>query len=342
MKRIIYFLFPLLVGCGGGQQGQTPQERNAISKDFLQEAVTEKAQTRRLQKEFTLAGKVTVDPERTISYSPLVSGVIVKNHFTLGEYVKKGCVMTDVRSAELSSLQSELNIARRNLKSVEALHRNGMATDNELVGARSTVEKLQSDTALYGESQGDGIFSIKAPMSGYVIEKYGNSGVPVSEGDGPLFSIADLSTVWVVANVYARNLQSVHEGQCVEITSVAYPEEVFRGRIDFISQIFDSENKALKARIVLPNPGLKLKPEMTVTVNLLDDSDAELVTVPGSAVVFDNDSYYVIVRNGSFEIRKIVPAGQHNGLTYISEGLRNGEEVVIKNQLLIYNEIKGK
>lgn len=341
MKRIIYFLFLLLVGCTeSNQSNQTTQ--GSISKDFLQEVATAKVEMKHLQKEFTLAGKVVADPDRTISYSPLVSGVIVKNYFTLGDRVNKGKTMVDIRSAELSSLQSELTIAQRNLTSVEALHESGMATDRELVEARSTVEKLQSDFSLYGENQGAGIFSIKAPMSGYVIEKYGNPGTPVAEGCEPLFSIADLSTVWIVTNIYVGNLQFVHEGQCVEITSVAYPKEVFKGKINSLSQVFDAEDKALKARITLPNSDLKLKPEMSVVVKLLNASDSEVATIPSNAVIFDNNSYYVVIGNKSFVTREIVPLDHHNGFTYISEGLQAGEEVVIKNQLLIYNEIKGK
>lgn len=341
MKKIIYLLLPLLVSCGESNQGgQTTQQ--PASSVFLQEAVTTKAEMKRLQKEFTLAGKVVTDPDRTISYSPLVSGVIVKSYFTLGDCVSRGKRMLDIRSAELSSLQSELLVARRNLKSVESLHESGMATDKELVEAAAAVEKLESDFSLYGENQGSGVFSIKAPMSGYVIEKYGNPGVPVSENSEPLFSIADLSTVWVVANVYVGNLQFVHEGQSVEITSVAYSREIFKGRINFLSQVFDSEDKALKVRIILPNPELKLKPGMSVVVKLLSDSHSELVTVPSSAVIFDNNSYYVVVGNKNFEIKEVVPLNQHNGFTYISDGLQAGEEVVIKNQLLIYNEIKGK
>lgn len=341
MKRIIYFLLPLLVGCGeNNQNSQTTQ--STISKDFLQEVATARIEMKHLQKEFTLAGKVVADPDRTISYSPLVSGVIVKNYFALGDRVNKGKTMVDIRSAELSSLQSELTIARRSLTSVEALHESGMAIDRELVEARSTVEKLQADFSLYGENLGAGIFSIKAPISGYVIEKYGNPGTPVSAGCEPLFSIADLSTVWVVANVYAGSLQFVHEGQCIEITSVAYPGEVIKGKINSLSQVFDTEDKALKARITLPNSELKLKPEMSVVVKLLNDSDSELATVPSNSVIFDNNSYYVVVGNKSFEIREVVPLDHHNGFTYVSDGLRAGEEVVIKNQLLIYNEIKGK
>lgn len=211
MKRIIYLLLPLLASCGENSRSSLPT-RETVSDVFLQEVLTAKAELKRLQKEFTLAGKVVVDSDRTISYSPLVSGVVVKSYFSLGDYAEKGKRMVDIRSVELSSLQSELAVARQNLKGVESLHESGMATDKELVEARSTVGKLQSDFVLYGENQDNGVFSVKAPMSGYVIGKYCNPGTSFPESGGPLFSMADLSTVWVVANVYAGNLQFVHEG----------------------------------------------------------------------------------------------------------------------------------
>ena len=341
MKKITYAVFLFLVACG--QNGQnTRQSEGVIAEAFLKEVVTAKVIMQPPQKEFALTGKVTADPDRTISYSPLVSGVIVKNYFTLGDRVGKGQTMLEIRSSELSSLQSELTIAQRNLQSAEALFESGMTTEREVVEARSTYEKLRADLALYGESKGSGIFSITAPMSGYVIAKYGNAGSTVSAESEPLFSIADLSTVWVVANIYAGNLQFVHEGQPVEITSVAYSKEVFKGKINFISQVFDPEDKALKARIVLPNPGLKLKPEMMVVVKLLYESNMEIAVVPSDAVIFDNNSYFVITGSRDFEIRPVTPFDHHNGATYISEGLKPGEEVVIKNQLLIYNELKGK
>jgi cobalt-zinc-cadmium efflux system membrane fusion protein len=339
--KIMGFLCLLfLFACGNNEPtNQVPE--GTISEAFLKDVITAKAESKYLQKEFKLTGKVTADIDRTINYSPLVSGVIVKSYFTLGDRVSKGQTMLDIRSAELSGLQSELTIGQRNLHSIQSLFDNGMATERELVEARSTYEKLRADLALYGESKGDGVFSITAPTSGYVIQKYGSAGSTIS-AENPLFSIADLSTVWVIANIYAGNLEFVHEGQDVEIISTAYVKEVFKGKINFISQVFDPEDKALKARIVLPNPGLKLKPEMSVMVKLLNDPKVEMITVPSNAVIFDNNSYFVIVGNNDFEIRQVVPFDHHNGFTYISEGLKQGEDVVTKNQLLIYNELKGK
>jgi len=341
MKNIVYFGFLFLIACGNNKQTNQRAD-GVIADEFLKEVVTAKAASKQLQKEFTLTGKVTADPDKTISYSTLVSGVIVKSYFSLGDRVSKGQTMLDIRSSELSSLQSELTIAHRNLQSIEALFESGMATEREVIEARSTYEKLQADLALYGESKGNGIFSIPAHISGYVIGKYGNAGSTVSSESEPLFSIADLSTVWVVANIYAGNLQFVRQGQSVEISSIAYPKEVFRGKINFISQVFDPEDKALKARIVLPNPGLKLKPEMSVVVKLLNESNAEMVTIPSEAVIFDRNRYFVVTGKADFSIREIVPYDQHNGMTYVSEGLKPDDEVVIKNQLLIYNELKGK
>jgi cobalt-zinc-cadmium efflux system membrane fusion protein len=345
MKNIAYLVFLFLIACGNNKQTVDTRHTTSesiIAEAFLKEVVTANAVSKPLQQELTLTGKVIADPDRTISYSPLVSGVVVRSYFTLGDRVSRGQTMLDIRSAELSGLQSELTIAQRNLQSAEALFESGIATEREVIEARATYEKLQADLALYGENKGNGVFSITAPMSGYVIEKNGNTGSTVSADSEPLFSIADLSTVWVVANIYAGNLQSVREGQSVEITSIAYPGEVFSGKIDFISQVFDPEDKTLKARIVMPNPELKLKPEMMAVVKVLNESVVEMTTVPSNAVIFDNNRHFVITGNRDFAIREVVPFNRHNGITYISAGLEPGEEVVIKNQLLIYNELKGK
>jgi len=341
MKKLPLIAILLFAACGAREQN-SQQQQSAISKDFIQEVLTAKANPIQLQKELTLTGKVTADPNKTISYSPLVSGVIVKSHFGLGDRVHRGQTMLDIRSSELSALQSELTIARRNLQSAESMFQDKLISETELIQARSNVEKWEADMSLYGQNMGNGIFSIKAHISGYVIQKHGNAGSTVSADSEPLFSIADLSTVWVEANVYAGNLQLVREGQPVEITSVAYPQEVFKGNIDFISHVFDPQDKALKARIVMPNPQLKLKPLMTVSVKLLNKSTDKMIAVPSQAVIFDQNSHFVVTANPDFAIRPIVPYDHHNGFTYISEGLEPNEEVVITNQLLIYNQLKGK
>ncbi|MDR0332196.1 MAG: efflux RND transporter periplasmic adaptor subunit [Dysgonamonadaceae bacterium] len=342
MKKLAYLSFLLLLACSGNKENNQTNER-VISEAFLPKVATAKVESKQLQRELTLSGRVTADPGRTVTFSPLVSGVIVRSYFTLGDHVNRGQTMLDIRSAELSELQSELAIAKRTLQSTQSLLDSGMATELELVEAQSTLEKLEADLALYGESKGNGVFSVTAPISGYVIEREGNAGSTISAEGDPLFSIADLSTVWVEASVHAGNLQFVQRGQRVEVSSSAYPNEVFNGTIDFISQVFDPENRALTARIVLPNRDLKLKSEMPVMVKLFNDSEVEMTTIPSEAVIFDNNRYFVVVASGNdFSNREITIYTRNNGTTYIANGLQPGEEIVTRNQLLVYNELKGR
>ena len=142
--------------------------------------------------------------------------------------------------------------------------------------------------------------------------------------------------------MYAGNLQFVHEGMETLISSVSYPDHVFHGKIDLISQVFDPEDRSIKARIVLDNNDLRLKPEMSVVVKMRTKTLNDRISLPSEAVIFDNDSYFVIVKNdGDFSIREVTPIGHHSGETYLT-GVNLNEDIVCRNQLLIYNELKGK
>ena len=264
MRKIIYIAALFIIACQSNDKTNNEEKNGKVfDKSFLQSIEIVKSYNSPLQKELILTGKVNVDPDKTVSYSPLVNGVIVKTYFSHGDKVKKNQQMADIRSTELSSLQSELLIAKRNMQSIESKFNDGLANEIELVEAKSNYEKLKSDISLFGESLGNGIFSVKSPGNGYVTVKNGNAGSPISQNGDPIFSISDLSCVWIEANLYAGNLRFVKEKQEVEISTVAYPNEIFKGEINFISQVFDSEDKSLKVRIVMDNNELKLKPEMS-------------------------------------------------------------------------------
>jgi cobalt-zinc-cadmium efflux system membrane fusion protein len=328
-----------LIACSGGKNNA--KEEQGINKAFLQHVKTTKAKLSKPQEELILTGKVECDPDRVITYAPLVSGVITRTYFSLGDKVTKGQAMLHIRSAELSSLQSELIVARRNLQSAESMFEDRLISEMELIEARAEYERLQADLSLYGENLGGGVFAIKAPMTGYVVEKNASPGSTVSEGDEPLFSIADLSTVWIMGNVHASDLLFVREGMKVEITTLSYPGEVFHGKINALSQVFDPEERVLKARIVMPNKELKFKPEMSVIINLKNKRSTPSVAIPSSALIFDNNRNYVVVESaGQFAIREVTLQGHYNKTTYISSGLEEGESVVVRNQLLVYSQLK--
>jgi cobalt-zinc-cadmium efflux system membrane fusion protein len=117
---------------------------------------------------------------------------------------------------------------------------------------------------------------------------------------------------------------------------------VFYGKINSLSQVFDPEEKVLKARIVMNNNDLKLKPEMSVMVTLIDESSVSALAIPSEALIFDDNRYFVVVEesSGNFAIKDVVPQGHHDKISYILSGLSNGDNVVIKNQLLIYSGLK--
>lgn len=360
-KQTIYFfviLSAVLAGCSKSPKNTDIPDSSPIKKAFREKVEVVRAELSAQQEELILAGTVECDPDKVMNYAPLVSGVVEKTCFMLGDKVTKGQVMLDLRSPELSSLQSEsviqqaeIKIAQRNLTSIKEMYKEGMVSDKELLEAEGRLgqalaasSKVRSDMAVFGINKGGGIFSVKAPVSGYVVEKNVSSGSTVSEGSAPLFTIADLSTVWIMANVYANNLQFVREGMPVEITSLSYPDEVFTGMINTVSPVFDPEEKVVKARIVMLNKELRLKPHMAVMVKVIDRKTLQLISILSGALIFDRNKYFVVVEQtpGKYEAREVKLRGHHDSLTYIASGLQAGEKVVVSNQLLIYSGLKEK
>lgn len=353
---VLVLLTPFVFSvCSGNKETEKPKE-NEIKDVFLEKVEFVSAGLSNREQELTLAGKVECDPEKTINYTPLLNGVIDRVYFSLGDKVQKGQNLLDIRSTELTtllsekvSLETEKKIAERELRTAQSMYDDGMFSEKELFEAQGKVKQVQAalnkvnaDIAVYGIQKEDGTFSVKAPISGHVIGKNASSGTTVSEGSDPLFTIADLNTVWILVNVYAGNLQFVHEGMEVEITSLSYPGEVFEGKISYIPQVFDTEEKVLKARIVMDNPQLKFKPEMSVVVKLKNKDLARCVSIPSEALIFDKNQYYVVVQEDEkkFSYKSVVLQGHNDKTAYIASGLNEGEKVVISNQLLIYSGLK--
>jgi membrane fusion protein, heavy metal efflux system len=360
MKRNIYILsvLALAISCTDVKDKDSKvQEEVFINQSFFKHIKTVKAELKTQEEELTLTGKVEYDPDKIVKYVPLINGVVTKTYFSLGDQVKQGQVLANVRSLEVnslhsekSSLQSELEVARRELKSAESMYKDNMLSESELIEARAKVKqaeaalgRVHTDMSVIG-SNDRGTSSIVSQMSGYIINKNITSGSTISPDGEPIFTVADLSKVWVIANVYASNLQFVKVGIPVEMSSLSYPGEVFQGAIQSISQVFDSEEKVLKARIVMENSNLKFKPEMSMTIKLKNNTKNLKVSIPVNALIFDDDKYYVIVEESKekFKIKEVWLQGHNEETAYILSGLSNGENVVIKNQLLIYSALKNK
>ncbi|MCC8154222.1 MAG: efflux RND transporter periplasmic adaptor subunit [Tannerellaceae bacterium] len=360
IQKQFYFALLILVftACSSGTTHEESVHQTSVNSSFLPNVEVVTVEIANQRTEMTLTGKVISDPDRTITYAPLVSGIVEKAYFSLGDKVRKGQVLLDIRSTELSALESELislqtqvTIAERAYDSARSLYEDGMLSGREYLEAEGEVKqaeaelaRVKADISVYGTSKGRGVFAVTAPMDGYIVSKGVSSGSTLTADGDPLFTIADLSSVWIIANVYASNLLFVKEGMEVAVSTLSYPGHQFPGYITALSQAFDPEDKALKARIIMDNKDLLLKPEMSAVITLKEEVDIPLVAVPSEALIFDDNTYFVVVQNGTgdFSNRNVQLQGHAGSVTYLSEGLQPGEQVVVRNQLLIYAELKGK
>jgi len=195
--------------------------------------------------------------------------------------------------------------------------------------------------SLFSGSPNQNVFLIKAPTSGTITAKNINSGSTVTDGGEILFSISDLNEVWAMANVYATEIADIKSGMPIELKTLSYPNEIFKGEIDVISQVLDDESRVLKARIVLDNQDFKLKPGMLADITVTKSTEKQAIGTPTSSIVFFNNKNYALVYHDdcNIEIREIQLLTETNGLTYIESGLKINEQIITKNSLLIFEEL---
>lgn len=162
-----------------------------------------------------------------------------------------------------------------------------------------------------------------------------------TEDISPVFLIGNLDDVWVMANIYESDIEHVHEGFEAQITTISYPDKVFNGKIDKIFSLMDAESKTVKARVVLSNPGYELKPEMFAKVLVRYTEPVKKISIPSKAVIFDKSRYFVMVylSDDVIETREISIYKENQDITYLQSGLKDGEQVMVKYQLLVYDAL---
>jgi cobalt-zinc-cadmium efflux system membrane fusion protein len=360
MKKIIIpvsFVL-LLIGCKDKEETKTVQNEkyclNEKSKSITEiKAVEQQAVTERIH----LTGSIESNPDKVVHFVSLVDGIISNTYFSLGDAVTKGQVLGEMQSTELSSLQAELRslkaqieIAKVELSATEQMFEDGISSNRDLIEAQNNLrvlesekQKVENNLSLFSASSTKNVFQIKAPTSGIITAKNINSGTTVTDNGEPLFSISDLNNVWAMANIYSTDIAHISKGMEVEIKTLSYPDEIFKGKIDVISQVLDDNAKVLKARIVLDNKDFKLKVGMIADIFALKKTDKQKVAVPTSCLVFFNGKNYVLVYKDDCDIeaREVSLLTKGNGITYIENGLDENEKIITKNQLLIFEALNN-
>lgn len=327
----------------------------AISDTMMAKCEFRSATLQEVRNEIRLFGKITADNNKIAQVYPIVGGNVLKINVELGDYVHQGDILAVVRSGEVAEFQkqklnavNDVAIMEKNLQVAKDLYAGKLNSEKDIVAAQSEVEKAKAELArineiysIYNLKSGS-IYNITAPRSGFIVLKNINQNEQLrADKADVIFSIAEINKVWALANVNESDIGKVQVGYEADVQTLSFPDEVYHGKVDKIFNTIDPETKAMKIRVQIPNANFKLKPEMNATVNLRFAENKQLVTIPSSAVIFDKSKYWVMVFKNRYHIetRRVEVYRQLDDITYISSGIAEGEKVISKNGILIYDAL---
>ena len=302
---------------------------------------------RSLDGSLKIVGFITPDETRLTNLHLRFSGWVKKlNVDQTGQLVKEGEKLLSVYSQELFQAEQDYIVAHQSLNrgsndnDLKSTRRNLLDAARqrlELLGVPSD-ELARLDTAGAPNSE----MWVRSPFSGYVLEKNVVEGQYIGP-DQNIFSIVDLSNIWVLADVYERDLGKVKIGQKVRMTSTAYPGEPFDGKVGFMYPAVSEQTRTLKIRMEFANPALQLRPGMYAEVEL-EGSGGPVLAVPADAVMDGGDLQYAfVVHNGThFEPRLLTIGRRSNDLMEVLSGLSEGELVITSANFLIDSESRLK
>jgi membrane fusion protein, copper/silver efflux system len=302
-----------------------------------------------LNKEINAVGIVQFDQSRQAKVTAWIAGRIDRlNVNTVGAFVSKNRPVAELYSPELLATQQEYLLAlksRDQLKNspIPSISQNG---EGLVASARQRLMLFGVKESQIAELERAGKPNIRlpiyTPLSGVVIEKMVQKGQYVNVGD-VLFNIADLSTVWVEVEVYENEFPNIHIGQKVEIRSQSFPGKPFTGRVAFIYPFLDPKTRTVKARVEMPNPGMKLKPDMFVNA-IIKVPLGSAIVVPVTAVIDTGKRRGVWVESspGMFEPRDVQVGQQTDDKIQILSGLKADDKVAVSGGYLIDSESQLK
>ena len=336
----------------------TPQLFN-IPADQMAHVQVVTVQPTTLTHSLRLTGAVEYNAFNTTPVITQVGGPVSKVLVVAGEHVKAGQPMLELSSPDYSQLldtylkaADSYRLADKFYVRAQDLYAHHAIAQQDLEQAESNRTQAQAD--LNAAEQGMKILGIKspadlekapstaqipvlAPISGEVVERLVSPGQVVTAGQTQAFTISDMSTVWVLADVYQADLAFVKTGDDVSVKTDAYPDS-FHGKISYISPALDPNTRTLQARIVVENPGEKLKRQMYCTVNVTAGTLSGVLAVPNSAILRDDDNQpFVYVASGAsqFGRRDVDLGASQDKMTQITNGISAGDRVVGDGSLFL-------
>jgi cobalt-zinc-cadmium efflux system membrane fusion protein len=305
--------------------------------------------TRELPTILNANGSVTPDINRTIHVTSQGSGRVVELKVRLGDYVKKGQVLLTIHSADLAGAFSDYQkaaaddrLAQKALDRAQLLYSHGALAEKDLQQAQDTEEKAKLDVQnteqrvrLLGGDPGhpSAMIELRAPLSGTIVEQNisGFEGIRSLDNSPNLFTIADLTQVWTLCDVYENDLGAVHIGDTADIRLNAYPDKTYHGKVADISRVLDPATRSAKVRIVLPNRDGSLRPGMFAVATFRSRKSQSRTVVPSIALIRLQDKDWVFRKEGPQRFHRVevrTLGGIADGMQPIQDGLKPGEQIV--------------
>ena len=307
-------------------------------------------EARELPTVLTANGSVTPDVNRTIHVTSQGSGRVVDLKVRLGDSVRKGQGLLSIYSADLAGAFSDYQkavaderLAKTSLDRAQLLYSHGALAEKDIQQAEDAEEKAKVDVQnteqqvriLGGDPAHPGsLIELRAPVSGTIVEQNisGFEGVKSLDNSPNLFTIADLTQVWVVCDVYENDLSQIKLGDSAEIRLNAYPGKVYRGTVADISRVLDPNLRSAKVRILLANADGSLRPNMYAVATFRSRQLQPRLVVPSTAIMRLQDKDWVFLKEGQNQFRKTEVHTQgvtEDGFQVLQDGpLKAGDQVV--------------
>ena len=305
-----------------------------------------------------VTGTITYDARRVSHIGPRIDGRIVRLVADIGDQVSAGQPLAILESAEVGQVRVQereaealVQIARENYQREERLEQQGISSRKELLDAaaelrrqeaalQSARERLRVLGAGHGEG---GQYALTSPFAGVVVARDASLGEMASPAD-QIFTVANLSRLWIELDIYERDLSRVTTGQTVEVRTAAYPNRVFPGRIVYVGDVLDPEKRTVRARVEIPNDDRALKPGMfTSALIQVGGTGTPVVVVPQAAVQELEGRQVVFIpgdRAGEFRARPVEVGEQaDDGRVVILSGLEAGDRIVTSGAFALRSEL---
>jgi cobalt-zinc-cadmium efflux system membrane fusion protein len=367
---LVFILALFATGCGESKQDfqaeappqlkvQKVEDRNLFKVDHPDQFELTEAIPHSATSALRATGTVTPDIARTVPVISLATGRIVEIGARLGDTVKKGQVLLKVQSADIAGAYSDYQkavadeqLTRTQVERAQLLYDHGAISMNDLQVAQDTDAKAKVDVKTTAEKlrvlgspnldQPTGIVEIRAPVSGVITDQQvtNASGVAGLGSPNP-FTISDLSSVWILCDVYENDLSDVHVGEKADIVLKAYPGKVFTGVISNIGSVLDPNLRTAKVRIEVRNPGL-MRPGMFVTATFHGEKKETRAALPATAIVHLHDLDWVYVPEKDNQFRRVaITSGEMlpGGMQEVVSGVTPGQRVVL-NALQFQNTVE--